>query len=310
MQTASVELGDDTDHAAESAAIVREAIGKCGLPLEQGGLDALTTVENFLDVWHLPANAARRPRFLLALAEDGVTVERTLALAAGEGAAGRVALGLLNRLAQDAAAGPLLLPRLYSFLDTTRGAAAGTPRLMWLETSGSLLRHSRDPLPVDFAAFLAACVSRDAEAKDEEAAIVGELTALLAAQILARHGAGAETAVLHALAAGQNVPWRCERALEGLAELLLEARRARGATGMLVEEVAAEAALRAGADKQWRQCGLWLAAARPAEPRCRACGAAGRLLNCGACGTVRYCSFPCQKNDWMRHKPECRKPRP
>ena len=312
MQTAAVELGEDTDHAGESAALVREALAKCDLPLEQGGLEALTTVENFLDVWHLPANAARRPRFLSLLAGEPETMERVLGLAPREGAAGRVALGLLNRLAQDAAAGPLLLPRLSRVLQETQRAAAGQSRLMWLETSGSLLQHSSDPLPDDFSVFLGACLAAaaaatGAAAAEEEAAVCAELAGLLAAQLLARRGAAgaAERQVLRALAAGRG-EWRCERALEGLALLLLEARPRGRSGGPSDEEAAAARVMRAGAERKWRQCGLWLAAVFPGEPACRGCGAAGRLSHCGGCRAVHYCSAACQKSDWAHHKPECR----
>lgn len=31
-----------------------------------------------------------------------------------------------------------------------------------------------------------------------------------------------------------------------------------------------------------------------------------KLRSCSRCGEVRYCSKTCQRNDWQRHKPECR----
>lgn len=31
-----------------------------------------------------------------------------------------------------------------------------------------------------------------------------------------------------------------------------------------------------------------------------------RLLNCGGCRSVQYCSKDCQSNDWSRHKATCR----
>lgn len=31
-----------------------------------------------------------------------------------------------------------------------------------------------------------------------------------------------------------------------------------------------------------------------------------RLLNCGGCRSVQYCSQECQRNDWSRHKQMCR----
>lgn len=33
----------------------------------------------------------------------------------------------------------------------------------------------------------------------------------------------------------------------------------------------------------------------------------GNLLCCSKCVSVKYCSRTCQKNDWKRHKPECKK---
>lgn len=31
-----------------------------------------------------------------------------------------------------------------------------------------------------------------------------------------------------------------------------------------------------------------------------------RLMNCGGCRSVQYCSRDCQSNDWSRHKALCR----
>lgn len=44
-----------------------------------------------------------------------------------------------------------------------------------------------------------------------------------------------------------------------------------------------------------------------AEERCRHCGNPGnpKLLACGACKVVKYCSAPCQKADWKKHKASC-----
>ena len=54
-----------------------------------------------------------------------------------------------------------------------------------------------------------------------------------------------------------------------------------------------------------------LAVAKPSEPerRCRKCGGLGKpkLLFCGACKGVSYCSADCQKADWKTHKVTCRK---
>ena len=51
------------------------------------------------------------------------------------------------------------------------------------------------------------------------------------------------------------------------------------------------------------------AAAVPPEPAAAACGlcgkSQGRLLACGRCGVIRYCSAACQKADWQRHKRDC-----
>ncbi len=40
----------------------------------------------------------------------------------------------------------------------------------------------------------------------------------------------------------------------------------------------------------------------------RGAGADGRLLTCGRCKAVKYCSVKCQKADWKKHKGTCRKP--
>ena len=54
-----------------------------------------------------------------------------------------------------------------------------------------------------------------------------------------------------------------------------------------------------------------LAAAKPLEPekRCQKCGGLGKpkLLVCGDCKGVSYCSTECQKADWKTHKGTCRK---
>ena len=43
------------------------------------------------------------------------------------------------------------------------------------------------------------------------------------------------------------------------------------------------------------------------EERCRHCGNPGKpkLLSCGACKVAKYCSAPCQKADWKKHKASC-----
>jgi len=43
------------------------------------------------------------------------------------------------------------------------------------------------------------------------------------------------------------------------------------------------------------------------EERCRHCGNPGnpKLLSCGACKVAKYCSAPCQKADWKKHKVSC-----
>jgi hypothetical protein len=45
------------------------------------------------------------------------------------------------------------------------------------------------------------------------------------------------------------------------------------------------------------------------EKRCRKCGGPGKpkLLVCGSCKGVSYCSADCQKGDWKTHKGTCRK---
>lgn len=42
---------------------------------------------------------------------------------------------------------------------------------------------------------------------------------------------------------------------------------------------------------------------------CASCGGPGKptLLRCGACKSISYCSAGCQKKDWKKHKPMCRK---
>ena len=43
---------------------------------------------------------------------------------------------------------------------------------------------------------------------------------------------------------------------------------------------------------------------------CGFCGAkpseSSRLLNCGRCKKIKYCSKECQKNHWKQHKPSCK----
>lgn len=39
---------------------------------------------------------------------------------------------------------------------------------------------------------------------------------------------------------------------------------------------------------------------------CQSCSETERLLKCGACYTVSYCSKECQKADWNAHKVACR----
>jgi len=42
--------------------------------------------------------------------------------------------------------------------------------------------------------------------------------------------------------------------------------------------------------------------------RCKKCGRNGKpkLLVCGKCRMVSYCSAACQKEDWRAHKPQCK----
>ena len=55
----------------------------------------------------------------------------------------------------------------------------------------------------------------------------------------------------------------------------------------------------------------WLVAAKPSESekRCQKCKGLGKpkLLVCGGCKGVNYCSTGCQKADWKSHKGTCRK---
>ncbi len=229
-QTASVDLGD-VDHAGESAVHVKEALSRFVLPLHEGGLEAMTTVENFMDVWHLPANAARRPHFLSLLSGDPEcramllrycdntetnsketsiketnnkeTSSKTNTSETGNTAhVARVSLGVLNRLAQCVQAGPLLLPQLDDVLRRTQAAPPGQTRLMWLEVAGALLRRrpsqAQQQLPTEFVAFLSACVAASSlfaerTASDEDA-VCGELTGLAAAHIL--HGSGIDPSAM------------------------------------------------------------------------------------------------------------------
>ena len=43
--------------------------------------------------------------------------------------------------------------------------------------------------------------------------------------------------------------------------------------------------------------------------RCAQCGGPGKpkLLVCGGCRSISYCSAGCQKEDWKKHKPTCKK---
>jgi hypothetical protein len=47
----------------------------------------------------------------------------------------------------------------------------------------------------------------------------------------------------------------------------------------------------------------------PATQRCAHCGGPGKpkLLDCGGCKSISYCSVGCQKGDWKKHKPTCKK---
>ena len=48
------------------------------------------------------------------------------------------------------------------------------------------------------------------------------------------------------------------------------------------------------------------------EPHCAACGltkddtSSSRLFQCSRCGVVHYCGVECQKQDFARHKKDCR----
>jgi MYND finger len=48
------------------------------------------------------------------------------------------------------------------------------------------------------------------------------------------------------------------------------------------------------------------------EPQCAACGltkddsSSSRLFQCSRCGVVHYCGVACQKQDFAKHKKDCR----
>ena len=46
----------------------------------------------------------------------------------------------------------------------------------------------------------------------------------------------------------------------------------------------------------------------PKAHKCSVCRGKGKpkIMTCKACQKVRYCSVGCQKEDWSRHKPECK----
>lgn len=51
-------------------------------------------------------------------------------------------------------------------------------------------------------------------------------------------------------------------------------------------------------------------AASPPSGGCNVCGLTqkmdgNKLMNCGNCRLVKYCSVQCQKKDWKSHKPVC-----
>jgi hypothetical protein len=268
------------------------------------GLEALTTVENFMDVWHIESNAARRPQFLSLLA-DAQTSSLILSLCDEGGPAGRVAMGVLNRIAQCSSAGLALVPYLSDVLKRTLAAPAGHSRLMWLEISGALLTKQKEEIPSDFVAFLKACVAAaslfgEREVEEEESIVCGELTGLLAAQILSRGGTDVSGLVLAALAKGGE-EWRCEHALEGLANLLLSSSLQQNDRDIH----GAAAVFRRGASRGWRACGVWMARHFKEEPKCAHCGVVGKLSVCGKCHETKYCSVKCQGEAWPKHKLTC-----
>lgn len=46
----------------------------------------------------------------------------------------------------------------------------------------------------------------------------------------------------------------------------------------------------------------------PSAHKCSVCRGRGKpkMMTCSKCQTVRYCSVPCQRKDWPRHKPNCK----
>mmetsp|Transcript_44422 Transcript_44422/g.108554 ORF Transcript_44422/g.108554 Transcript_44422/m.108554 type:complete len:111 (+) Transcript_44422:556-888(+) len=57
-------------------------------------------------------------------------------------------------------------------------------------------------------------------------------------------------------------------------------------------------------------CGVFV---NPAQYQCGVCGVApstlpsGKLLVCSKCKRTYYCGGECQKKDWEKHKPLCKK---
>ena len=46
----------------------------------------------------------------------------------------------------------------------------------------------------------------------------------------------------------------------------------------------------------------------PPNRQCPICGERGPMKKCDQCLSIRYCSLYCQKVDWPRHRPECKRP--
>jgi len=329
MKTADVSM-DGVDHAGESAKLVNAAIANFGLALEEGGMDALSTVENFMDVWFMEQNTQKRPQFLQLVATDE-TLDKlvTEVCENGDDVVVRVALGVLNRLASEAsiAAAVTSETRFAKLLKEAAKALEEKSlqeRLMWLETMNSFVGLCPDQALVERLAkdtgFLKSImdsiqVPKKAEKSEEQ--IYAELDGMLACKTVSLlcevgsedmiNNVGREALKKQLNLLHEYKEWAHADAVGLHALLLLKAHSKMSKVWQDLEKEVelAGATIQVYADKGVRGCVSYI---QYFNPVCSKCGKGDvKLLKCGRCHAVKYCSRECQKLDWSSHKSLCGK---
>ena len=309
------------DHSDEAAAITRDAIARFGT----GEMDALASAENFFQVYFdVEKNRDKRPLFVRKVADEE-TLEHLFGHIGmdGDDTLRRVSLGLLNRMASEPVAGPLLttetrLARLLGQGTRACGDQDVQTQLMWLETINSILPRALDISAAgatamqsgftDAALGLIVVPEKDAT---EESQVYGELRGLLAAKCLGflvgapnvASALGRDYLSRQLAVISGTEDWKRPETLATHARLLLQNSARLPSEWRDLDTEPATRVIDSYAKKDWSACKDYVAFV---EGRCAECGDKPEKVQlCGRCRTAKYCGSKCQKSAWYRHKGVC-----